>query len=138
MRSVPDMEGSRGGGKDLVCDTLRDTAFGRDSSLVSAVSASHDRSRRCEADGVDRRVFRVSNRSKRYFVRIFHWSRSGFSENAGMQESAPASYIFFRLYQAVIPDERSSALLSGIKRREKRGHPYGSLFAGRLCVALAD
>ena len=67
---------------------------------------------------------------------FFYRSRSGFSENAGEEESGPASYIFFRLHQAVIPDERSSALLSGVKRREKRGDTPGGLSAGRISVVF--
>lgn len=134
MRPVSGVARSTRGRKGVAAGVLCAAAFGGDGSVVSAVSASDDRSGRCKAYGIDGRLSGIGNRRTRYFLWIFNRSHSGFSENADMQKSAAASYLFFCLYQAFIPDKRTGALLSGIKRREKCSDSYGVVFPGRLPV----
>ena len=79
--------------------------------MVPLVSASHDGGRRHKINGIDDRISGICSRCSCRTVWIFHWSRSGFSEIACMQESASASKVFFGLYQAFIPHNKAPVLL---------------------------
>lgn len=93
------------GGESMAGPALSPEDWDSDGSVVPPVQASDDRGGGYKIDGIDGWVSGISHRNLCCIVRIFHWGRSGFSENADMQESASASYVFFCLYQAVIPDK---------------------------------